>query len=84
MQTWRTLVGPIDGEGSQVIWFIGEPDEQGLCRFVGFSINDHEGIRQVYGHVDVPADTLPERRSRGTYTTLPSRQGARQEAIDVR
>jgi hypothetical protein len=63
--TWRTLVSPIDGEGSQVIWFVGEPNEHGLCRFVGFSINDHEGIRQVYGHVDVPADTLPARRLRG-------------------
>lgn len=62
---WRTLVGPIDGEGSQVIWFIGKPDGRGQCRFAGFSINDHEGIRQVYGHLDVPADTLPERRMRG-------------------
>jgi hypothetical protein len=63
--TWRALVSPMDGEGSQVIWFIKDPDEQGLCRFMGFSINDLEGIRQVYGHVDVPADTLPERRQRG-------------------
>jgi hypothetical protein len=62
---WRTLVSPIDGEGSQVIWFIDEVNGRGQCRFVGFSINDHEGIRQVYGHVDVPADTLPERRMRG-------------------
>jgi hypothetical protein len=59
------LVSPIDGEGSQVIWFVGESDDEGLCRFVGFSINDHEGIRQVYGHVDVPVDTLPERRMQG-------------------
>jgi hypothetical protein len=64
-EAWRALVSPIDGEGSQVIWFIGEPNDQGLCRFVGLSINDREGIRQAYGHVDVPTDTLPERRLRG-------------------
>jgi hypothetical protein len=62
---WRTLVGPIDGEGNQVIWFLREPDEQGRCSFLGLTINDQAGIRQAYGHHDVPPDILPEKRQRG-------------------
>ena len=38
--TWRTLVGPIDGEGNRVVWFLHEPDEQGRCSFLGLTIND--------------------------------------------
>jgi hypothetical protein len=77
--SWRALVSPIDGEGSQIVWFIGQPDEQGLCRFAGFSINDDEGIRQVYGHVDVPADTLPKRRLPGHVHNVTLQEGSRGE-----
>ena len=77
--TWRALVSPIDGEGSQVIWFVGEPNQHGLCHFVGFSINDREGIRQVYGHVDVPSDTLPERRLRGHIHNVALQSGSTDE-----
>jgi hypothetical protein len=63
--TWRTLVGPIDGEGNQVIWFLHEPDEQGRCSFLGLTINDQAGINQAYGHHDVPPDILPEVRRQG-------------------
>ena len=80
--SWRTLISPIDGEGSQVIWFIAKPDRRGQCRFVGFSINDFEGIRQVYGHLDVPADALPERRMRGHIHNIALESGPPDEDQD--
>jgi len=63
--TWRTLAGPIDGEGNQVVWFLQEPDERGRCSFLGLTIDDQAGIKQAYGHHDVPPDILPEKRPQG-------------------
>jgi len=61
---WRTLVGPPDGHGDQVVWFFHTPDEQGRTRFLGLSVHELDGIRQAYGHHDVLSamgpDAVPE------------------------
>jgi len=66
---WRTLVGPPDGHGYQVVWFYDAPDARGQRRFIGLSIHELTGIQQAYGHHDAASvmgpDTLPEPLPRG-------------------
>jgi hypothetical protein len=62
---WRCLVSPIDGEGNQTVWFIGEANQPGVCRFLGMTISDDQGISQAYGRYDVPAAGLPRRLPMG-------------------
>jgi len=64
-ERWRALVSPIDGEGVQTVWFIQEADQQGVCRFLGMTISDSQGIAQAYGRYDVPATGLPRRLPMG-------------------
>ena len=62
---WRTLVGPPDGHGYRVVWFIHVPDERGRRKFLGLSIHERTGIQQAYGHHDVAPDLVPEPRGLG-------------------
>jgi len=64
-ERWRALVSPVDGEGNQTVWFIQEADQQGVCRFLGMTISDSQGISQAYGRYDVPATGLPRRLPMG-------------------
>jgi hypothetical protein len=57
---WRTLVGPPDGHGYQVVWFIHVPDERGRRKFLGLSIHEQDGIQHAYGHHDIAPDMVPE------------------------
>lgn len=57
---WRTLVGPPDGDGHQVVWFFHTPDERGRQRFLGLSLHEQSGIHQAYGHHDVVSAIGPD------------------------
>lgn len=62
---WRTLVGPVDGHGHQVVWFIHAPDERDRQKFLGLSLHEETGVQNAYGHHDIAPDMLPARRARG-------------------
>jgi hypothetical protein len=62
---WRTLVGPPDGHGYQVVWFIHVPDGRGQRKFLGLSLHESTGIEQAYGHHDIAPDMVPEPRAQG-------------------
>jgi hypothetical protein len=62
---WRTLVGPPDGHGYQVVWFVHAPDERGRRKFLGLSIHERAGIEQAYGHHDIAPEMVPEPLARG-------------------
>jgi hypothetical protein len=68
---WRALVGPIDGQGNQVVWFIRDPDADGKSRFLGLALNDGTGFSQAYGNANVPARALPTRHSAGHVHLVP-------------
>jgi hypothetical protein len=68
---WRTLAGPIDGQGQQVIWFASDPDEQNECQFLGLFVSEDEGIVQAYGNHRVPAQALPNRVRPGHIHRVP-------------
>jgi hypothetical protein len=57
---WRTLVGPPDGHGYQVVWFFHAPDERGARKFLGLSLHEQEGIPQAYGNHNAAPELVPE------------------------
>lgn len=57
---WRTLVGPPDGHGYQVVWFFHAPDERNRTQFLGLVLHEQSGIQQAYGHHDVLSALGPE------------------------
>jgi len=57
---WRTLVGPPDGHGYQVVWFSHAPDERGARKFLGLSLHEQAGIPQAYGNHNAAPDLVPE------------------------
>jgi hypothetical protein len=64
-ECWRTLVGPPDGHGYQVVWFVRFPDERGRRRFLGLTIQDASGIQHAYGHHDIAPELVPESHAVG-------------------
>jgi hypothetical protein len=69
--SWRALIGPVEGAGSRIVWFIHDPDEHGRCHFLGVSLGESEGIVQAYGNYGVPAQAVPERRRPGHIHRVP-------------
>jgi hypothetical protein len=68
---WRTLVGPPDGHGYQVVWFVHVPDERGERKFLGLSLHEVDGVQQAYGHHDIAPEMLPQVRARGQVHQVP-------------
>lgn len=67
---WRALVSPPDGSGTQVVWFLRDPDAEGRCPFVGVVLLE-DGLAQAYGNHSVPAEALPERGRPGYLHRVP-------------
>jgi hypothetical protein len=57
---WRTLVGPPDGHGYQVVWFFHAPDARGARKFLGLSLHEQAGIPQAYGNHNAAPELVPE------------------------
>jgi hypothetical protein len=57
---WRTLVGPPDGHGYQVVWFFHAPNERGERKFLGLSLHEQAGIPQAYGNHRAAPELVPE------------------------
>ncbi len=63
---WRALLSPVDGAGSQVIWFIREEDAQGHRALISILAQDGEGIAASFGSTEVPAGQLPDAKPVGS------------------
>jgi hypothetical protein len=69
--SWRALIGPLDGQGTRVVWFIHDPDEHQRCHFLGVSLNEAQGLVQAYGNHAVPSQAVPARGRPGHVHRVP-------------
>jgi hypothetical protein len=64
---WRAMVSPIDGQGSQSVWFLFDPRQDTPVHILGLLLNDFVGIQDaVYDRNDKVAQCLPLERRLGT------------------
>lgn len=65
---WRTLISPVDGQGSQAIWFL-QPNGP-HCRFFSILVNDTLGLRNAFGDENLDSTHLPQRQEVGSVCTF--------------
>lgn len=62
---WRALVSPLDGLGSQSVWFIQRIQGTAYVQFLNILLSDRAGAVEAVGHAQVPAMILPPERPLG-------------------
>jgi hypothetical protein len=63
---WRALISPLNGEGYQVIWFVGRSSLRDHGTLFSVLTHDPEGIVGSFGSAEVPVDALPPQQPLGT------------------
>jgi hypothetical protein len=81
---WRALIGPVEGTGGRVVWFIHDPDENDRCHFLGVSLGEDDGIVQAYGNHGVPAQAVPDRQRPGHIHRVPFQPTAAEEGASAK
>ncbi len=69
--SWRTLVSPLDGVGSQVVWFIHYNSDatrsDSTCWFLGLTLSGEQETVNAYGGSAVPVLLLPPHQPQGYF-----------------
>jgi hypothetical protein len=76
---WRALVSAIDGQGSQSVWFLFEPQQDAPVGVLGVLLNDLIGIQNaICDHEGELAQRLPSERQLGRvqWVVFPGAAGA--------
>jgi hypothetical protein len=69
--TWRVLASPLDGQGTQSIWFLQERAGQEECRFLSVLINDQHGIKDAFGGDHIQGQHFPAAAPLGVQHAVP-------------
>ncbi len=69
--TWRVLASPIDGQGTQSIWFLQERAGQVECRFLSVLLNDQIGVKDAFGGDHIQGQHFPSAAPLGATHAVP-------------
>jgi hypothetical protein len=72
---WRVLLSPVDPQGTQFAWFIGER-QSGRALFLTLLLNDPQGILSAAIALDIPPERIPRRGPVGSLLNIDPNGGA--------
>ncbi len=63
---WRVLLSPVDGDGAQLAWFVGQAPEAERTLVISIVFEDVRGVINAAGAFAVPAADLPPAKPIGS------------------